>query len=273
MKRILNLLLLLMPFLGFSQFGNDQLQEMVIEQISKNQVAKIVQKIKSKAHKNYDQQTNDYLLKQFTILNQKDTLVKYHLLYNISIDLPGKKINKTLKTSTENKEFLNSDFFKKYPGSNDSPLYWFTDLVLRKYINITALDFFNNLKDYRYNKSKEKNATTIHFISDKFYEGSFTYDKWYRLQKIIFKLNEPYYIDHSQSKNGKSMFVKNWNYTQEQVEINFKNTNDNDFQITSLKVLERMKNYNFIRLNSKGDTLVEDKNLEFTTNLLLKRKQ
>ncbi len=251
----------------FAQIEETQMEEMVIERISKKNIADIIKNVKRQTYNNYTGSTQKYFIRQEAFMNDGDTLVDSNFLYNVSIDLKQKKINKTQAQSSKNKEKLNNDFFARYPGTNDSPLYWLTEIVLRKYVNIPELDFFNNLGDYHFDRKVKGKITTIHFMSDEFYEGFFSYDEKYNLQKIQFRLNEPYPIDHSQSKNGKAMFVKNWKYKVEQVTIEFGLDANQKLYIKDLKASEEIIDYNFIRYDSKGQIIVRDDNLRFKSVL------
>ena len=252
---------------SFGQIEDTEMEAMVIERISKKNIADIIQNIKRQTYANYTGSTQKYFITHLAFLNEKDSLLYSHFLNNVSIDLKQKKINRTQIHSNQNKEKLNAVFFDRYPGSNDSPLYWLTEIVLRKYVNIPELDFFNNLSDYHYDRKVKGKITTVNFISDEFYEGAFSYDEKYNLVQIQFQLNEPYPIDHSQSKNGKKMFEKNWLYQKEKVTIDLGLDAMQKIYIKSLRAEEEIKDYNFIRYDSKGKILVKDENLNFTSFL------
>lgn len=266
-----NFFLVLFAFLGvqmsYAQIDDTQMETMVIERISKKSIIEIIKNVKKQTYANYTPTTQKYWITHESFLNDTDSLVYSYNLNNVSIELAKKKINRTQIKNDKNKEILNTDFFARYPGSNDSPLYWLTEIVLRKYVNIPELDFFNNLNDYHYDRNVKGKITTVNFVSDEFYEGSFSYDEKYNLKKVEFRLNEPYPIDHSQSKDGKKMFEKGWLYEAEKVIIEFGLDGQQKLFIKDLQAWEKIKDYNFIRFDSKGQVIVRDDGLKFSSYL------
>ena len=162
-------------------------------------------------------------------------------------------------------------FFNRYSG-NDSPMYWLTEVVIRKYVNVPELDFFNNFKDYTFERKRTNDGQyVIEFYSEQFYEGYFQYDKNFNLKKMEFVLLKPYVIDHSQSRNGKFMFEKNWIYKQEKVSITFNTNNEGKNYVSELKASEEIQDYNFTRFDSNGGVVIKDIDLDFKSNLIFKK--
>jgi len=282
MKNVLSLFLLIFcSTAAFAQIEDTEMAEMVIERVSKKNMLEIINNVKQQTYKNYTSSNYPYVVTQRAFVEKMDTikktvfydtLVDNRLDYDVAINLPTKKINKTKVNSKLNKSKLNAAFFDRYSGSNDSPLYWLTEIVLRKYVNIPELDFFNNTTDYQFDRSVKGKISTISFFSDNFYEGTFVYDEKYNLKEISFHLNVPYPIDHSQMKNGKYMFDKNWVYKTETVKIKFKLDNQQKLYIDTLDAFEEIAQYNFKRYDGTGKVTIEDKGLNFRAYLKLERK-
>lgn len=253
-----------------AQIEDTDLQELVIERMSDKNVAEIIYEIRKNLYNNYAENDYRYLVENFSTIqidDCTDSLIDIRMLYNVNLDLKRKKINKYVIKSDQNRENLNPNYFSLYPGANDSPLYWLTEFVLRKYVNVVELDFFINVRDYHYSRSMEKGNIRVDFSAAGLYYGHFVYDKNYNLLEVEFRLDEPYPIDHSQSKNGKFMFQKNWVYQSELLQIKFKLNAKNKLYIQSLEASEKIVDYNFLRYNSKGEVMVDDRNLDFDTRL------
>jgi len=270
-KYLLLLTFFIISFNSKAQVDDTDLEEMVIERVSKRSIIEIIEDIKAQTYKNYSGDNGKYIITQQAYLDQKDTLIEINSFFDISMDLKSKKINKVKTNNPKNKEFYKESFFSRY-SNNDSPLYWLTEVILRKNINIPELDFFNNINDYQYIRSTSKGITTVNFFTDDYYEGFFKYDQKFNLVEIEFYLTKPYPIDHSQINNGKQLFVKNWILNAEVVRIKFKQDSRGKIYIDRLTAYEEMKNYNFEKYDSKGDVVLTDKNLNFNSSLIIKRQ-
>lgn len=268
------ILLITVFFLGlnsYSQIDDTDMEEMVIERISKKNIVDIIEDIKKQTYKNYSGDNAKYTITQEAYLDKTDTLIHINSFYDISMDLKSKKINKVKTTNPKNKEYHKEAFFSRYTN-NDSPLYWLTEVILRKNINIPELDFLNNINDYQYIRTTEKGITTITFFTEDYYEGFFKYDQKYNLLEIEFYLTKPYPIDHSQVNNGKQLFVKNWILNAEVVRIKFKKDKNGKIYIDRLTAYEEMRDYNFEKYDSKGKIIIKDNNLNFNSSLIIKRQ-
>lgn len=270
-KYIILISVLLLGISSHAQIEDTEMDEMVIERVSKKNIADIIAEIKNQTYKNYSADNSKYIITQQAFLNQKDTLININSFYDISMDLKSKKVNKLKTNNPKNKEYYKETFFSRY-SNNDSPLYWLTEVILRKNINIPELDFFNNLKDYQYIRSTSKGITTVNFFTDDYYEGFFKYDQKYNLIEIEFYLTKAYPIDHSQVNNGKQVFVKNWILNAEVVRIKFKFDARGKIIIDKLTAYEEMKNYNFEKYDSKGQIIIKDNNLNFNSSLIIKKQ-
>nr|WP_297307546.1 hypothetical protein [uncultured Flavobacterium sp.] len=255
----------------FAQIEDTDLQEMVIERVSRRNIIDIIEDIKKQTYRNYSEESSKYTITQQSFLNQKDTLLYVNSLYDLSMDLKSKKINKVKVTNPKNKDFLKEAFFSRYTN-NDSPMYWLTEVIIRKNINIPELDFLNNINDYQYIRTTDKGITTITFFTDDYYEGFFKYDQKYNLVEIEFYLTKPYPIDHSQTNNGKQLFVKNWILNAEVVRIKFKQDKRGKIYIDRLTAYEEMRDYNFEKFDSKGNLIIQDDNLNFNSSLIIKKQ-
>lgn len=271
MKRIFLILLILLSFNGnlYAQI-EDSLDELVIERMSKKSINEIILEIRKKLYNNYADGHYHYLVENQAMIqidDCTDSLFNIRLLYNVNLDLRSKKINKSVVDDKDNNEELNPNYFSLYPGHNDSPLYWLSEFVLRKYVNIAELDFFINVPDYHYDRSRDGKNTRVDFSAIGMYYGYFTFDNNYNLVEIEFELDQPYPVNHAQSKNGKFMFKKSWVYQSELLRIKMGLNNKKEMYIQSLEAKEKIVDYNFLRHNNQGEVMVDDQDLNFLTTL------
>lgn len=271
MKRIFLILLILLSFNGnlYAQI-EDSLDELVIERMSKKSINEIILEIRKKLYNNYADGHYHYLVENQAMIqidDCTDSLFNIRLLYNVNLDLRNKKINKSVVDDKDNNEELNPNYFSLYPGHNDSPLYWLSEFVLRKYVNIAELDFFINVSDYHYDRSRYGKNTRVDFSAIGIYYGYFTFDNNYNLVEIEFELDQPYPVNHAQSKNGKFMFKKSWVYQSELLRIKMGLNNKKEMYIQSLEAKEKIVDYNFLRHNNQGEVMVDDQDLNFLTTL------
>lgn len=271
MKRIFLILLILLSFNGnlYAQI-EDSLDELVIERMSNKNINEIILEIRKKLYNNYADGHYHYLVENQAMIqidDCTDSLFNIRLLYNVNLDLRNKKINKSVVDDKDNNEELNPNYFSLYPGHNDSPLYWLSEFVLRKYVNIAELDFFINVPDYHYDRSRDGKNTRVDFSAIGMYYGYFTFDNNYNLVEIEFELDQPYPVNHAQSKNGKFMFKKSWVYQSELLRIKMGLNNKKEMYIQSLEAKEKIVDYNFLRHNNQGEVMVDDQDLNFLTTL------
>jgi len=243
--------------------------------MSEENIVDVILKIRKKLYNDYVKDHYHYLLENQSMIqidDCTDSLFNTRLLYNVNLDLKHKKINKSIVKSDDNIENYNPNYFSLYPGANDSPLYWLSEFVLRKYVNVAELDFFINIRDYHYERSVENKNIRVDFSAPGLYYGYFVHDNDYNLVEIEFELDEPYPIDHSQSKNGKFMFKKDWTYQAELLRIKFGLDAKKKLYIQSLEAREKIIDYNFLRYNNDGEIMVDDQNLNFDTTLKFTRQ-
>ncbi|MBA5791405.1 hypothetical protein H1R17_13435 [Flavobacterium sp. xlx-214] len=275
MKKYLYIVLSLLAFNTWqanAQIEDTDMDELVIDKLSRANIIEIIKKVRNQMYNNYASNNYQYFVSHQATINDTAQLLKTDVLYNVSINLKNKKINKSVVKDPMNKISMDTLFFNRYSG-NDSPMYWLTEIVIRKYVNVPELDFFNNFKDYMFTRKKAKNGQyVIEFYSDDFYEGYFQYDQNFNLKKMEFELLKPYPIDHSQSKNGKFMFEKSWLYKKEKVAITFVTNAEGKNVVDELKAYEEIDDYNFTRFNSVGEVMIKDTDLDFKSNLVFKRK-
>lgn len=254
----------------FAQIEDTTIEEVVIDKVSTKVAEGLIQKVVRQIYDNYSLSTSKYQIFQESIINDQDTLISSNQFYNVSIDLRNKKINKVSFKHQDSKEKLNSEFLSRYPGSNDSPLYWVTEIILRKYVNVPELDVFTNYAEYNFTKEVRNGLTKISFYSDGYYSGFFIIDKNYNLRELKLQLDQPYPIDHSQSKNGKKSFVKNWEYKRELLWIKF-GFEEQRIAIKELEAFEEIRDYNFVKYDKTGKVIVRDDNLNFKSKLIFKK--
>lgn len=254
-----------------AQIEDTDMDVMVIDKLSRNSIIDIIKKVRNQMYHNYADNNYNYLVSHQATINDTAQLLNSETVFDVNINLKSKKINKSIVKDPRNKVAMDTLFFNRYSG-NDSPMYWLTEVVIRKYVNVPELDFFNNFKDYSFERKKTDDGQyVIEFYSEQFYEGYFQYDKNFNLQKMEFVLLKPYVIDHSQSRNGKFMFEKNWIYKQEKVSITFKTTDQGKNFISELKASEEIQDYNFTRFDSNGGVVIKDIDLDFKSNLIFKK--
>ena len=274
MKKYLPALFMLLFFNSWNvqaQIEDTNLEELVIDKLSRANIVEIIKKVRNQMYNNYVQDNYHYLVSHQANMNDSTQLLNSQVMYDVVINLKNKKIIKSVIDNQNNKITMDTLFFNRYTG-NDSPMYWLTEVVIRKYVNVPELDFFNKFKDYSFERKRTKDGQyVIEFYSEQFYEGYFQYDSKFNLKKMEFELLKPYVIDHSQSKNGKAMFEKNWIYTKEKVSITFKTNQEGKNYIDELKAFEEIQDYNFTRFDSQGKVIIKDLDLNFKSNLLFQK--
>lgn len=273
MKKIIYILIGLLGFGTWNaqaQIEDTNMDELVIDKLSRANIIEIIKKVRNQMYNNYESGNYRYSISHEASLYDTVPLLKTTETYNVSINLKNKKINKSLVEDPKNKVEMDSLFFNRYTG-NDSPLYWLTEIVIRKYVNVPELDFFNNFSDYMFERNIKNGLYTISFYAENFYEGYFQYDKNFNLKKMEFELLKPYPIDHSQTRNGRFMFEKNWVYKKEKIAITFKTNSAGKNYVDELKAYEEIEDYNFTRYNSLGEVLIKDIDLDFKSNLIFKK--
>lgn len=268
---ILFVFLFLTSWNAQAQIDDTDLEEIVIDKLSRTSIIDIIKKVRNQMYNNYDNNNYNYLINHKASINDTAQLLQSQTVFDVSINLKSKKINKSIVKDSRNTVAMDTVFFNRYSG-NDSPMYWLTEVVIRKYVNVPELDFFNNFKDYFFERKRTADGQyIIEFYSEQFYEGYFQYDKNFNLKKMEFVLLKPYIIDHSQSKNGKFMFEKNWIYKKENVSITFDTSKDGKNFVDELKASEEIQDYNFTRFDSKGGVVIKDIDLDFKSNLIFKK--
>lgn len=273
MKKYLYILLSFLLLGGWSanaQIEETDMEVLVIDKLSRSSIIEIIKKVRNQMYNNYVPDNYYYLVSHQASLNDSVELLKSDVLYDVVINLKNKKINKSIVKDVQNKVELDTLFFNRYNG-NDSPMYWLTEIVIRKYVNVPDLDFFNKFSDYMFEQKVKDGLYTIEFYSENYYEGYFQYDRKFNLKKIEFQLLEPYYTDHGQSRNGKVMFEKNWVYKTEKVSITFGVDDKGKNYVKELNAYEEIEDYNFTRFNSYGEVLIQDNELDFKSQLVFKK--
>ena len=265
------ILFLLIGVPSFAQIEDTDLEEILIDKMSRAQIEQVIIKVRNQTFKNYVDDSSVYSISHRAVLNDSVNLLDTKEDFDISIFFKKKKFNKSVIDTKNRKYEINDEFFNRY-SFNDSPIYWLTEFVIRKYVNVPDLDFLNNFREYDFQRSVKNGITRIDFYSDSSYEGFFTFDTKYNILEVDFELNNPYPIDHSQTKNGKKMFEKSWTYTKEKVNIKFQLNSDKSLIIKEMIANEKIENYNFKRYNSKRELLLEDKKLNFESFLIFTKK-
>ena len=186
-----------------AQIDDTDLEELVIDKLSRSSMIDIIKKVRNQMYNNYADNNYNYLVTHQAMINDTAQLLNSETVFDVNINLKSKKINKSIVKDPRNKISMDTLFFNRYSG-NDSPMYWLTEVVIRKYVNVPELDFFNNFKDYTFERKRTNDGQyVIEFYSEQFYEGYFQYDKNFNLKKMEFVLLKPYVIDHSQSEKRK----------------------------------------------------------------------
>lgn len=274
MKSILKIITLFLigcsSLSSYSQIETEDLGVLVIDKMSRNQIIEVIKKVRDQAYTNYVSDYEMYQISHWVQMNDTNVIIDSSEKYRVSIDFKGKKIKKSVVKDSANRNYTDSLFFSRY-SFNDSPSYWVTEFILRKFVNVPHLDFFNYFDDYTFNRIVKGTDTLIDFYSKNGYEGSFLFNNKYQLKEIEISLVSPFPMSHTQSKNGKKMFDKSWLYTVENVVIKLDTNKQNELFIQSINVDETIIDYNFIRYNSKREILLEDKNLKFHTKLKMQK--
>ncbi len=84
-------------------------------------------------YNNYDNNNYNYLVNHKASINDTAQLLQSQTVFDVSINLKSKKINKSIVKDSRNTVAMDTVFFNRYSG-NDSPMYWLTEVVIRKYV-------------------------------------------------------------------------------------------------------------------------------------------
>ena len=136
-----------------AQIEDTDMDVMVIDKLSRNSIIDIIKKVRNQMYHNYADNNYNYLVSHQATINDTAQLLNSETVFDVNINLKSKKINKSIVKDPRNKVAMDTLFFNRYSG-NDSPMYWLTEVVIRKYVNVPELDFFNNFKDYSFERKK-----------------------------------------------------------------------------------------------------------------------
>jgi len=270
-KYIITFFLLLNTFIYGQQDSIRNLNEVMVYGSNKNNVKKILKKIKKSCINNYEFEERLYQVSEISIMDQNDTLIRKNKEIQLFVKSLNNNFSKNDIQDEKNIDFK-SIFFSKYINIKDSPLFWISEALYRKNLNILNFDFFNNISSYDYEIIYCENKIKVQFKSKELYNGYFICDNQnYNLIEISFKNSTPYPFFVSSSKNGKKESVKNWKYEIENTLIEFGN-NISKFYIKSIFTNEVINNYTFEKFDKKEDTIFQEGPFQFTSILNLQVK-
>ena len=255
---------LIILFLGLIQcsFGQDSiilLNEVTINKSAEKDLEKIIKSIKKNLKKNYQIEQKEFKIKQFSLLNSKDTLISNELTCFFNINSLDNNFSKKETKTKNNYAYKKIDFFDAYEEAKDSPEYWISEVLIRKNLNIVAFDFFNSFQDYKFEIKTEENLVTVCFLSEEMYSGFFTYDKRnYNLHRISFSSSQPYPFIVSNNDNGQKRGLKSWTYTIENTIIDFTENSQKQISLKSIISTEEIKDYSSIKYDKNGKEIRKD---------------
>ena len=155
---------------AFAQEDTEVLEEILIDKMTRAQIEQVITKVRKQTYNNYIDSNELYSVSHFAKLGDTLQLIQSKEDFDVSIFFANKKINKTVRSSVKNEYKINEEFFGRY-SFNDSPMYWLTEFVIRKYVNVPDLDFLHNFPEYQFNRSVKDGITRIDFYSEDIYEG------------------------------------------------------------------------------------------------------
>ncbi|WP_428223468.1 hypothetical protein [Flavobacterium sp.] len=228
------------------------LEEVVVR--NKVDFSKILKKIKSKLNEKSDTVGVYYNLKM-NLLQDEKTLIDIDDTLQLKMKSMGCLSKLGFSKKYANKmESLIAEKFNTFKY-RDSPLHWIAEFPLRKNLNVSKLDFLNNLKEYRYELVDENSMENgLVFVSDSLYSGKMVYNKQSKeLVSIIYENVTPYRFYNIVAVNARKYDVEqsNWKYLKEKVILKFSNKNPN--VIETLSIEETIDNFNSKQFNKKGE--------------------
>jgi hypothetical protein len=273
-KKKITLLIFVVILSHFNSFAQEPiiLNEVVVSK-SVN-IKSILKKIKKELIKNCDTVNYKFHMFQYSKINN-DTL----LFINENIGLKIKSFDNSFTkkySDTLQKKILDIDkkLFNKYI-EHSSPLGWICNYPIRKNLNTINLDFLKNYKNYRYELSKvNENENVLLFYSDTLYNGKILYNsKTKKPISIEYSSSKPYLFTHTSSQNLRTVnnFESSWHYLIEKVYIKFHSEIDKIY-LTSLKIEEEIKDFEYKNFNKKGDIIYTEKN-NFSTSIILNKNE
>ena len=80
-----------------AQVDDTDMEELVIDKLSKASIIDIIKKVRNQMYNNYDSTNHNYLVSHQATLNDSAQLLNSNTLYDVSINLKNKKINKSIE--------------------------------------------------------------------------------------------------------------------------------------------------------------------------------
>lgn len=237
-------------------------------------IKSILKKIKKELLKNCDTVNCEFRLFQYSKMNN-DTLLFVNENIGLKIKSFDNSFIKKYSVSLQKKILdIDEKLFNKYI-KHSSPLGWISNYPIRKNLNTVNLDFFKNHKNYRYELNKvNENENILLFYSDTLYNGKILYNsKTNKPISIDYFSSKPYLFTHTSSQNLRTVndFESSWYYLKERVHIKF-DTKLDKIYLTSLKIEEEIKDFEYKNFNKKGDLIYTEKN-NFSTSIILDKNE
>src|SRR5690554_3119468 len=125
MKKFIYILFGLLLFNSWNtqaQIEDTQLEELVIDKLSRANIIEIIKKVRNQMYNNYASNNYYYMVAHQATINDTAQLLNTQTVFDVSINLKSKKINKSEVSDPKNNAVLDTVFFNRYTG-NDSPMY------------------------------------------------------------------------------------------------------------------------------------------------------
>jgi hypothetical protein len=267
--------LLIFAFLFFQvNYAQDSLKTnsldevKITKKISKKVVKGIIGKILDNLRNNYETDSRNYHIKHFSVKNNNDTLInKAKPVFFKIKNLTQKNIAEELRGNYSNSFYVDVSPYSSYEPDLDST-HWLAMSIFYDSMKVIDFDFFKYFSTYDYTLIDNGESKTIKFYAKLYYEGYFTYDKNYNIQRIIFKSTKKYdyyVLGHVKNPQNYLEFKSDWEYNKVAIKLDFEITSSNKLLLSSLSSMQELTNFKYSRFNEFGRRIGGDSGIKFYT--------
>ena len=249
------------------------LNEVIIKKESnKNEIKRIITKIKYNLWNNYSEDALNYLTEHFSVKDDKDTLVNRKMINNLNLKiLSQSNIKSLLLNSPKNPFHTDTSPYSRFQTSASNSDYWLALSIFYDSLHVLDFDFFDASRSYKYKISKEDDITKVTFTANRYYSGYFSFNNTnYNLIRIAFKNTIPYnyYSWGYQNNSFDFEFKSQWKYNKVTVLLDFTTTQEGRLLLTKCNAMQELTQFEFKRFLPDSNRIVDqDRNVKFYTTL------
>jgi hypothetical protein len=248
----------------------NQLEDVTIsKKVSKKTIRSIISKILINLKNNYETDSYNYFTKHISVKDYRDTLVNKVKPISFQIkNLTKKNVNEVFRGNYSNSCFIDVSPYFDYESQFDTTNHWLAMSIFNDSMKVIDFNFFNYISDYEYILTQDGDLRTIRFNGSSLYEGYFTYDRNYNINRIIFKnsgRNNFGTTGHSSEYKDGLEFKSNWVYNKEAMKLDFEVTEKGKLLLSSLSAFQEITNFKYTRYSTDGQRVSGDSHVKFYT--------